>query len=157
MSKTRVTFLLIPVAFCACSSSRTYNSRDGSVTVTEKGKDQATVSISGKDGKTTLDYNTGKPITDYPADAPLYKAKSLMDMKSGEKNARTVTMESTDPADKIAAFYKSELESKGWESKASVNTDSMTMIAANKGDRELVVQLANSDGKTTIVQVLKDK
>jgi hypothetical protein len=157
MSKFAAVALLVPAFFCACSNSKTYSSRDGSVTVTEKGKDQASVSISGKDGKATIDYNSGKPITDYPSDTPLYQAKSILDMKNAEKNTRSVTLETTDAADKIADFYKTELASKGWESKATMNMGAMTMITANKGNRELVVQITSDDNKRMILQHLKEK
>jgi hypothetical protein len=157
MSKFAAVALLVPAFFCACSSSKTYTGRDGSVTVTEKGKDQASVSISGKDGKTTLDYNTGKAITDYPSDAPIYQAKSILDMKNAEKNTRSVTLETTDAADKIADFYKVELASKGWESKSSRNMGAMTMITAEKGNRQLVIQITSDDNKRMILQHLTEK
>jgi hypothetical protein len=157
MPKLAAMALLVSAFFCACSNGKTYSGRDGSVTVTEKGKDQASVSISGKDGKTTLDYNTGKPITDYPSDTPLYKAKSVLDMKNAEKNSRSVTLETTDPADKIADFYKSELASKGWESKATMSMGAMTMLTAEKGDRQLVIQITSDDKKRMILQHLTEK
>jgi hypothetical protein len=157
MPRLAAVALLFPAFFCACSNSKTYSSRDGSVTVTDKGKDQASVSISGKDGKTTLDYNTGKAITDYPSDTPLYKAKSVLDMKNAEKNTRSVTLETADPADKIADFYKSELASKGWESKATMSMGAMTMLTAEKGDRQLLIQITSDDKKRMILQHLTEK
>jgi hypothetical protein len=146
MSKIAAAALLVPTFFCSCSTTRTYSGRDGSVTVT-----------SGKNGKTTLDYNSGKPITDYPSDTPLYQAKSLLDMKSAEKNTRSITMETTDPIDKITNFYKSELASKGWESKATMTMGAMTMLTAQKGNRQLVVQVTSDDNKRTILQHMTEK
>lgn len=154
MSKIAIAGLL--VLFCACSRTKTLSSRDGSVTVTEQGKDEAAVHITGKDGKTALDFNSGKAITDYPSDVPLYKGKSLLDMKSAEKNARSVSIETPDPVDQIAEFYKAQLESKGWKSDATMTMGEMTMYTASKDNRKLVVQITSEGDKRMIMQHLAD-
>jgi len=112
----------------------------------------------GKDGS-TVDFNTGKPITDYPSDVPLYaNAKSAMDVKSAEKHARMVMLQSPDAMDKISGFYKSELESKGWKIETTMNTEQMVMYKASKDNRDVVVQLAgDGKNKTTINQTVGDK
>jgi hypothetical protein len=96
---TGLTFL------CACSHSHTYTTKDASVTIDSKGKDEAVVHVTGKDGA-SLDFNTGKPITDYPSDTPLYQGKTVMDMKSEKDHVRHITLQTSDSMDKILDFYK---------------------------------------------------
>ena len=142
----------------ACSHSRTIKTQDGSVTV-EQGKNGANSSLhaEGKDG-TSLDINTGKAITDYPTDVPLYSGKSTMDMKSGEKHARTVILQTPDSIGKISDFYKSELESKGWKVETTLTTERMAMYKASKDNREMVVQIGTDNGQqSTISQTIADK
>ncbi len=104
-----------------------------------------------------MDLNTGKPITDYPGDVPLYSGKSVMDMKSGEKNARVVVLQTPDSLDKVGGFYKSQFDSQGWKTETSINTDKMVMYKASKDNRVLVVQIGADSGKTSISQTLADK
>jgi hypothetical protein len=145
---------------CACSHTRTITTKDGSATVSVgEGKDgAASVHAIGKDGS-TVDFNTGKAITDYPSDVPLYaNAKSAMDVKSGEKHARMLVLQSPDAMDKISGFYKSELESKGWKIETTMNTEQMVMYKASKDNRDVVVQLAGGGkNNTTITQTVGDK
>ncbi len=70
----------------ACSHSHTITAQDGSATVTvDNAKDGGSaVHAVGKDGS-TVDINTGKAITDYPSDVPLYTGKSAMDVKTARK------------------------------------------------------------------------
>jgi len=124
---------------------------------TGKGGDDTALHVQGKDGS-SMDINTGKTITDYPGDVPLYTGKSAMDMKSGEKNARVVMIQTPDSMEKINTFYKSQLESKGWKVETTLNTDKMVMYKASKENRDLVVQIGTDGGnQSTVNQTLADK
>ncbi len=81
----------------------------------------------------------------------------MMDMKSGEKNARVVAIQTPDAVEKISDFYKSELESKGWKTETSMTTPQMTMYVASKGERKLVIQIGSDDSNRSISQTLADK
>jgi hypothetical protein len=142
----------------ACSPSHTITTHDGSVTITDKGKNDGSMHIAGKDG-TTMDINTGKPITDYPADVPLYEGKAVMDIKTEKKHSRVVSVQTPDPAEKISDFYKSQLESKGWKTESTINTAQMSMFVATKDDRQLTITIgADADGKVrTVNQQVADK
>ena len=162
MSKNALAVAVFLSLLCACSRTHTVTTRDGSVSVQE-GKDGAgSVHAVGKDG-TSVDINTGKPITDYPSypsDAPLYAGKAVMDVNSGEKNARMVMVQTSDSLAKIADFYKTQLDSKGWKVDTSLNTDKMVIYKASKDKRDLVVQIGSDSGKegTQVVsQTLADR
>lgn len=158
MSRHAFSTIAATLLLCACSShTHTITTGDGTVSVETKGKDDSSsVHVTGKDG-TSLDINTGKPITDYPGDVPLYQGKSVMDMKSGEKNARVVAVQTSDDLAKISDFYKSELASKGWKVESTLATDKMSMYTASKDNRQLVVTIS-SDGKMqSVSQSIGDK
>jgi uncharacterized lipoprotein YajG len=150
--------LVLPFALlCACSPSHTLHTSNGSVTVTEKGNNgESVVHVAGKDGA-TLDINSGKAITDYPSDTPLYEGKSMMDMKAAEKHSRVVAIQTSDSLDKISDFYKSQLDSKGWKVESSINSPQMNSFVATKDSRKLVVVIG-TDGKIqSVSQTLADK
>jgi hypothetical protein len=128
--------------FCACTPSHTVYTNNGTVTVTDKGKDSGSVHVETKEGA-SLDINSGKAITDYPSDLPLYSGKSMMDMKDETKHSRVVLIQTADSLDKIVAFYKSELDGKGWKTETSMTTPDMTMLVVTKGNRKAVIQIGS--------------
>jgi hypothetical protein len=158
MPKIIFTALAVMSLLTACSRSHTVTTKDGTVSV-EQGKNGASsIHAEGKDGA-SVDINTGKAITDYPSDVPLYAGKSAMDMKSAEKHGRVVVIQTSDSLDKINDFYKSELAAKGWKVETTINTDKMVMYKASKDNRDLVVQIG-SDGsgkEASVSQTLADK
>ena len=156
MSRTALATAAALSFLCACTKSHTFKTNDASVTVTDKGKDEGSVHINGKDG-TSLDINTGKPIADYPADVPLYSGKTLMDMKAGQK--RVVSLQTPDPTDKIVKFYKSELEAKGWKIETDYSSATATAYVATKDARKLSVSITSepSDKLQTVTQSITDK
>jgi hypothetical protein len=156
MSKHVLAAAAVFSLLCACSHSRTITTQDGSVSVADGKDGSSSIHAVGKDGS-SMDLNTGKPITDYPSDVPLYSGKSVMDMKSGEKNARVVVLQTPDSLDKVGGFYKSQFDSQGWKTETSINTDKMVMYKASKDNRVLVVQIGADSGKTSISQTLADK
>ena len=147
------------VLMVACSRSRTYTSKDGSVTVEQKGKDASSMTFTGKNGETVaINMNGGKVPDDYPKDVPLYEGtKVIMSNSASEKHARHLILDSKDPADKIAEYYKKGLDSNGWKIEGTMNMGEMNMFTASKDNRQLVVQISNSADKRTISQVLSDK
>jgi hypothetical protein len=159
--------LVLPISLAAllgsaaCGSrSTTISTGDGKVTVTEKNKDGASsMTFTGKNGeKVTMDMNAGKVPADYPSDVPVYKdAQVMMAQTISEKNGRNLILETGDAGDKVAAFYKSGIESNGWKIEGTVSTGELTLITATKPGKQLVVQINNAGDKRNIVQTVSDK
>ena len=116
------------------------------------------MTFTGKDGqKVVIDSGGGKIPDDYPKDLPVYAgAKVIMSQSATEKNTHNLVLESSDPADKIADYYKKSLESNGWKIEGSMNMGEMNMFTAVKDKRQAIVQVMNSSEKRTINQVLSD-
>jgi hypothetical protein len=146
-------------AGAACKRSSTYSTKDGSMTVEQKGKDVSSMTFTGKDGqKVVMDVGGGKVPGDYPKDVPVYDdAKVILSQSTSEKNAQNLVLESNDAAEKIAGFYKKGLESNGWKIEGNMNMGEMSMFTAVKEKRQVVVQVLNAGDKRTITQVLSDK
>jgi hypothetical protein len=142
----------------ACKRSSTYTTKDGSVTVQEHGKDAGSMTFTGKNGeKVAINMNGGKVPDDYPKDVPLYEAKVVMANSASEKHTQHLMMESTDPPEKIADFYKKGLDANGWKTEGTMNMGEMNMFTASKNNRQLVIQISNGPDKRTISQILTDK
>jgi hypothetical protein len=157
MPKNSLAVFAVFSLLCACSHSRTVTTQNGASVTVDQAKDGAgSVHAVGKDG-TSVDINVSKKVTDYPGDVPLYQGVSTMDMKSPEKHARVLVLQTPDPMDKISNFYKSQFDDKGWKVEATMTTDKMVMYKASKDNREMVVQVGSDGGKQTISQTLADK
>lgn len=150
---------LLAIAGAACKRSSTYSTKDGSMTVEQKGKDVSSMTFTGKDGqKVVMDVGNGKLPADYPKDVPVYDgAKVILSQSASEKNTHNLVLESNDPPEKIAEFYKKGLETNGWKIESTMNMGEMSMFTASKDKRQAVVQVVNAGEKRTISQVLSDK
>jgi hypothetical protein len=117
------------------------------------------MTFTGKDGqKVVMDVGNGKLPADYPKDVPVYDgAKVILSQSASEKNTHNLVLESNDPPEKIAEFYKKGLESNGWKIESTMNMGEMSMFTATKDKRQAVVQVVNAGEKRTISQVLSDK
>src|ERR1700675_3157903 len=106
----------LTIAGVACRRSSTYTVKDGSLTVEQKGTEAGSMTFTGKNGETgAINMNGGKVPDDYPKDVPLYEGtKVIMSNSASEKHARHLILESKDPADKIAEYYKKGLDANGW-------------------------------------------
>ncbi len=151
--------VIVTVGGVACRRSATYTVKDGSLTVEQKGKDAGSMTFTGKNGETVaINMNGGKVPDDYPKDVPLYEGtKVIMSNSASEKHARHLILESKDPADKIADYYKKALDANGWKIEGTMKMGELNMFTASKDNRQLVVQISNSNDKRTISQVLSDK
>ena len=146
-------------AGAGCSRSHTLTTADGKLSYQDKGKGAGTLTVTGKDGKTaTMSFNENKVPDDYPKDVPIYSpAKVVMAQSVPDKNARNLMLESSDGADKIAAFYKNGLEANGWKTETSMATGGLTMYTATKDQRELTLQITDTGSKRGVMQVVADK
>ncbi len=122
---------------------------EGSVTIEGEGDDGESVTISGEEGSVPEDF---------PDDAPLYDATVVgsSSFQSGESVNHSVTLQTKDSIDDVAAFYQDELESEGWEIEGTFNTEAdgeaATMISAVKGTgRTIIINASHSEGITDIV------
>jgi diadenosine tetraphosphatase ApaH/serine/threonine PP2A family protein phosphatase len=113
------------------------------MTVEQKGKDVSSMTFTGKDGqKVVMDVGNGKLPADYPKDVPVYDgAKVILSQSASEKNTHNLVLESNDPPEKIAEFYKKGLESNGWKIESTMNMGEMSMFTASKDKRQAVVQV----------------
>jgi hypothetical protein len=151
---------ILALACPACRKSATFSSKDGSVTVEQKGGDTSSMTFTGKDGKTmTMNVGGGSKLPDnYPKDFPVYPdAKVMVAQSVSEKNAINLVLESGDAADKIADFYKKSLESNGWKIENTMASGELNMYTAVKEKRQAIVQIVNGGDKRSINQVLSDK
>jgi hypothetical protein len=142
-----------------CGRSRTVVTGDGKVSYQDKGKDAGTVTVTGQDGQTaTVNYSDNKVPADYPKDVPVYSpAKVVMSQSTSEWNSHNLVMESPDASDKIAAFYKKGLEDNGWKTESAISTPQMTMLNGTKEQRQVVLQITDSDSKRSIMHLVADK
>jgi hypothetical protein len=150
--------ITLALSGAACSRS-TFSTRDGAVTVEQKGKGAGSMIFTGKNGeKVAINMNGGKVPEDYPKDVPVYEGtKVVMSQSATEKNTHNLVLESSDAPDKITEYYKKGLESNGWKTEGTMNMGEMNMISASKAKRQVVVQVANAGEKRTITQITSDK
>lgn len=163
MNPHRFFVLCLGLAVLAgCSRSKTISTPSGDVKVEESGKSgQSTVTFTGKEGeKLTINSEGGKVPEDYPKDVPVASgAKVLMSTSANNagQSGTSLVLESADSHDKVLAFYKKGLVDNGWKIETTISQPNVTIIAASKDKRNLSLQIGESDGKTSITQVVASK
>lgn len=142
-----------------CNRSKTVSTSNGDVKVEETGKDgQAKLTFTGKNGESmTINSEGSKLPDDYPKDVPVAGgAKIVMatSVNNADNKGSSLILEAADNFDKTVAFYKKGLTDNGWKTDATISAENMTMLTASKDTRQLVIQIGQSDGKTSVTQSL---
>lgn len=145
---------LVLLLVAGCNRSKTSST---SVTVHDSGKaGQSAVTITGQNGeKMTINSEGTKLPDDYPKDVPVASgAKIVMATSVDDQTTHGshLVLESTDSLEHVLAFYKKGLADNGWKINTTVSQPEVTVIAAEKGTRELSLSVQQSDGKCTVTQ-----
>lgn len=147
-----VMLILIFSLFAACSDEKTYSTADGETTVKRRGND---IEISAHDNEgNKVTGQAGKNVAipeDFPSDLPIYSGATPLVAMKMEGQGHSLTLESTDPLDKVHAFYVDAVQANGWAIDAQMDWGGQKMIAAKKGNQTAAISLSNTDGKTQIV------
>jgi hypothetical protein len=116
------------------------------------------VKVSTKEG--TFETNSGKLPDNWPSDAPTYAGTITFSGSSNGTNGQkglSLMITTTDGADKVAAFYKSELAAKGWTIANEGTFSGTTMIGAEKAGKQYSIGIITADGQTQITSGITDK
>jgi predicted phosphoribosyltransferase len=162
MTHRRVASLAVVLALCAVASSgckrlaeraeekAIERSTGGQVTIDDK---KGTLTIVADGGAVTLGAAATIP-SDFPKEVAVYPgAKPQMVAKSLDpkgKQAWSVTMETPDPRDKVAAYYKANMTGFTQASSMDMGTSSMSVYQSPKYDVTVVV---NSEGTKSMLSL----
>jgi hypothetical protein len=116
------------------------------------------VKVSTKEG--TFETNSGKLPDNWPSDAPTYAGTITFSGSSNGTNGQkglSLMISTSDSADKVVAFYKSELASKGWTIASEGTFSGTTMLSAEKGAQQYSIGIITADGQTQITSGITDK
>lgn len=107
-------------------------------------------SVTMKDPKTGAVARMGASLPDnWPASLPIYpgaKIAASLDLPDGKQ----VTFTTSEPVDKVFAFYKSKLPGK---QEASMDLGGTKMHTTKEGDTSYVAVIGKGDDNTTSVQL----
>jgi hypothetical protein len=116
------------------------------------------VKVSTKEG--TFETNSGKLPDNWPSDAPAYAGTITFSESSNGTNGQnglSLMISTSDGADKVVAFYKSELAAKGWTIANEGTFSGTTMLSAEKGTQQYSIGIITADGQTQITSGITDK
>lgn len=115
--------------------------------------DKNKVTLKSDEGEFSFQEG-GKLPEEFPSDFPIYPgAKITSSWTSSGDDAKgiSVVWETNDSPDKVANYYKSSIESKGWKTTASFSSEGTTTYSFEKGESTGFVGIAKGEeGKTTI-------
>lgn len=119
---------------------------------------QANVDIDSDSMTVTTDegtFTTGSDLpVDFPSDIPAYPGATAA--YSGTSNINSegtqfaVVLSSTDPYEKVADYYTTQLPAQGWDIESTQKISGTTILGAVKDNRTLSVAVASGDDATSI-------
>lgn len=144
--------LLLSLALVTGCGKKSTNieTKDGKVKIeTESGGEK--VKVKTEEGE--AEFGTGTKIPDnWPSDIPIYPGSSVMGSvdisgEAGEKSINVI-LTTTDPVDKVKAYYSKELKANDWEIMESADfttgEGSFGGFSVNKGGRNGTVTFGTS-------------
>jgi hypothetical protein len=152
--------LLAAVVVCGCRKSTTYTGPDGTKATVSKSGKNFEIKVEGKDGGTWKMAGGEGSVAlpeGFPTDVPIYPgAKVATSVKTGD--AMHATLQTSDAADKVSAFYKEKMKANGWELKTTMDMGQGTMLVGLKAGQSLNAMIARGDKGTTVsLTVTKEK
>lgn len=128
----------------------------------KKSEDSKTDTTSDtKDTKDTKESDSGTPSS-LPADVPFYPGGE-MKTETSKNDSYKLRYTAKASTRKVADFYRTELEKKGWKIQASINVDipglggSVAPLTAEKGDRTCAVATYGKNDDECDVEVAVNK
>lgn len=112
-------------------------------------------SVSFNSGGMTQTFAEGKDAVPKDFTLPVYPGATATGSVSadgtGDEQSKFLMLSSTDPLDKVSAFYQDTLRDKGWTvDKVDTEMPKVVSITAHMKETEANVMLADDGGKTTI-------
>jgi len=156
MKRLSIALLLVCVGAwfgCGRSNSTTYKSKDGEVTIEQKG-DKQTFEVTTKEGKFKMATGGKGGVAlpdDFPKDVPLSPGATVkMSMTSGQ--GLMVHLESATSAADVGKFYNEQLKGNGWNIEQTMNMGEVSTLSAKKDQRQCTVT-CTKDGPKTLIQI----
>jgi hypothetical protein len=164
ISLIAIAAIVLVALFAGCSSSRTVSTPGGDVTVTEKGGEAKTVEVTTGEGKAVVTTEK-KTVTEEELGVPVYPGataemtSSYEGMPGQEGMAQHTMLVTSDPFDKVSAFYKANLKNVQSSMTHDMGEGTMSMFALKGADgSEIAVNITSDKEKNvTHIQVVKTK
>jgi hypothetical protein len=120
-------------------------------------EDGGSVTIETEEGAVTIEGGEGSDLPeDWPSDMPVYDGTitGSSSFSTPEGMSMTVTIETSDSADDVLAFYNAELQSEGWTEDFSADTseggERAVSLVVSKDDRNGTVAISEEGGTTFV-------
>jgi hypothetical protein len=159
MARFYFTLLLLgALVAVGCGRSKTYSGPNGEKVTVSKDGGSVEVNATGEDGSKIQFSSSEKGVAlpgDFPKDVPVYPGATVMSSVNS-KDGVMLTLQTTDAAEKVDAFYVKNLKDQGWNSETSMKTPQGTNYGNKKEKRSLNVSINGGD-KTMIMLILEQE
>lgn len=145
--------LVVLALSAGCGRSTTVVGPHGERTTVKQKGDSVNVTFKDKQGKEGHVAVGEKGVAlpdDFPKNIAIYPGATVVTSMTMDKTMH-VSLKTGDPAEKVAAFYKTKLDEDGWKINTNVNSEQMRMLQAGKEKRTVAVLISTESGGTTIV------
>jgi hypothetical protein len=165
-----IAMVAVIVAF-GCSRTKTIETDEGKITLTEKGDtfkietDKGTLTMKGDQlkikterGDADISYGKGNLPENLSREIPIYKPSDVamsQVMDGGEKVI--LSLSTKDPSDRVKKFYETALSQNGWKINRRMSMGPATILSGSKGSNKLNVTMNQEEGGTVISLAFEGK
>jgi hypothetical protein len=152
--------ILAATLACGDGDERTIQTGEGSTATVHEDDEGVTVKGTTEDGE-EYEVRVGAKADlpdDFPDDVPVHPEASVEGSMSMPGKGQMITFQTDSTPDEVYRFYKSGLVDEGWSIEADMNVGGQHMMAAEKGDRVVSLQMMPGDegGTRVVVTVGQD-
>lgn len=170
-SAVAVIAALAIVAAFGCSRTRTIETDEGKVTLTEKGDtfkietEKGTLTMTGdqlkiktEKGDADISYGKGNLPEGLSKDIPIYKPSDVaMSQVMGDGKNVILSLSTKDSSDRVKKFYETAMTQNGWKIDRRMNMGPATILSGSKGSNRLNVTMNQEKGGTVISLAFEGK
>jgi hypothetical protein len=154
-----------------CSRTKTIETDEGKITLTEKGDtfkietDKGTLTMTGdqlkiktEKGDADISYGKGNLPEGLSKDIPIYKPSdvAMSQVMGGGKNV-ILSLSTRDSTDQVKKFYETAMTQNGWKIDRRMSMGPATVLSGSKGSSRLNVTLNKDEGSTIISLAFEGK
>jgi hypothetical protein len=171
ISAVAVIAIFAVVAAFGCSRTKTIDTEEGKITLTEKGDtfkietDEGTLTMKGGEmkiktekGDAQIAYGKAKLPANISKDIPIYKPSdvAMSQVLDGGKNV-ILSLSTKDSTAKVKKFYEDAMTKNGWKINRRMNMGPATVLSGSKGPSKLNVTMNQEEGGTVISLAFEGK
>ncbi|MDD5055102.1 MAG: hypothetical protein PHZ00_02425 [Candidatus Peribacteraceae bacterium] len=149
----------ITITLAGCGKSVTDQAVEESIEKETGGEatvntDDGTVEVTTDEGTVTI--GTQELPSDWPMDVPVYPGSTVQMAGTIAGKGQGGLFQTTDAKADVVSYFLEQLKKEGWDASIVGDMGAISIMTAKKDERNMALQIATGDGRTSITISLQE-